>query len=283
MGESMNIIETNDINYHYPDGTEALKRVNFKAVEGKIIALLGPNGAGKSTLFLHFNGILRPTSGSIIVNSEEIKYDKKNLMKVRQNVGIVFQNPDDQLFAPTVVEDVAFGPMNMGLSKDEVERRVDESLKRVGMEEFKNKAPHHLSGGQKKRVAIAGILAMNPRIMVLDEPTSGLDLKGASQILRILYELNKEGMTIIISTHDVDLVPLYAHQVYIISKGEIIKKGSPQEVFGDVKTIRDANLRLPRIAHLMEILQKEDEMPFGKPYPLTIGEARRKLKECFED
>lgn len=277
----MNIIETNDITYHYPDGTEALKRVNFKAAEGKIIALLGPNGAGKSTLFLHFNGILRPTSGSIIVNGEELKYDKKNLMNVRQNVGIVFQNPDDQLFAPTVVEDVAFGPMNMGLSKDEVERRVDDSLKRVGMEEFKNKAPHHLSGGQKKRVAIAGILAMNPKIMVLDEPTSGLDPKGASQILRILYKLNKEGMTIIISTHDVDLVPLYAYQVYIISKGEIIKKGNPQEVFDDVKTIRDANLRLPRIAHLMEILQKEDQMPFGKPYPLTIGEARRKLKDHF--
>ncbi|MEN4018036.1 MAG: ATP-binding cassette domain-containing protein [Methanobacterium sp.] len=279
----MNIIETKDITYHYPDGTEALKKVNFKAADGKIIALLGPNGAGKSTLFLHFNGILRPTSGSIIVNGEEIKYDKNNLMKVRQNVGIVFQNPDDQLFAPTVVEDVAFGPMNMGLSKDEVERRVDESLKRVGMEKFKNKAPHHLSGGQKKRVAIAGILAMNPRIMVLDEPTSGLDPKGASQILRILYELNKEGMTIIISTHDVDLVPLYAYHVYIISNGTIIKKGSPQEVFGDVKTIRDANLRLPRIAHLMEILQKEDEMPFEKPYPLTIGEARRKLKDHFKD
>lgn len=279
----MNIIETKDITYHYPDGTEALKKVNFKAADGKIIALLGPNGAGKSTLFLHFNGILRPTSGSIIVNGEEIKYDKNNLMKVRQNVGIVFQNPDDQLFAPTVVEDVAFGPMNMGLSKDEVERRVDESLKRVGMEKFKNKAPHHLSGGQKKRVAIAGILAMNPRIMVLDEPTSGLDPKGASQILRILYELNKEGMTIIISTHDVDLVPLYAYQVYIISNGTIIKKGSPQEVFGDVKTIRDANLRLPRIAHLMEILQKEDEMPFEEPYPLTIGEARRKLKDHFKD
>jgi len=277
----MNIIETNDITYHYPDGTEALKRVNFKAAEGKIIALLGPNGAGKSTLFLHFNGILRPTSGSIIVNNEELKYDKKNLMKVRQNVGIVFQNPDDQLFAPTVVEDVAFGPMNMGLSKDEVERRVDDSLKRVGMDEFKKKAPHHLSGGQKKRVAIAGILAMKPKIMVLDEPTSGLDPKGASQILRILYKLNKEGMTIIISTHDVDLVPLYAYHVYIISKGEIIKKGNPQEVFDDVKTIRDANLRLPRIAHLMEILQKEDQMPFGKPYPLTIGEARRKLKDHF--
>ena len=279
----MNIIETKDITYHYPDGTEALKKVNFKAAEGKIVALLGPNGAGKSTLFLHFNGILRPTSGSIIVNDDEIKYDKKNLMKVRQKVGIVFQNPDDQLFAPTVVEDVAFGPMNMGLSKEEVEKRVDEALKRVGMAEYKKKAPHHLSGGQKKRVAIAGILAMKPNIMVLDEPTSGLDPKGASQILKILYELNKEGMTIIISTHDVDLVPLYAYQVYIISEGTIIKKGSPQEVFEDVKTIRTANLRLPRIAHLMEILQKEDKMPFEKPYPLTIGEARKKLKNYFED
>jgi cobalt/nickel transport system ATP-binding protein len=279
----MNIIETRDITYHYPDGTQALDKVNFKAEEGKIVALLGPNGAGKSTLFLHFNGILRPTSGSIIVNGEEIKYDKKNLMNVRQNVGIVFQNPDDQLFAPTVVEDVAFGPMNIGLSKEEVEKRVDEALERVGMAEFKKKAPHHLSGGQKKRVAIAGILAMKPKIMVLDEPTSGLDPKGASQILRILYELNKEGMTIIISTHDVDLVPLYAYEVYIISDGTIIKKGSPQEVFEDVKTIRNANLRLPRIAHLMEILQKEDHMPFEKPYPLTIGEARKKLKDHFKD
>lgn len=278
----MNIIETRDITYHYPDGTEALNKVNFKAHEGKIVALLGPNGAGKSTLFLHFNGILRPTSGNILLNGEEIQYDKKNLMKVRENVGIVFQNPDDQLFAPTVVEDVAFGPMNMGLTKEEVEKRVDEALERVGMIEFKKKAPHHLSGGQKKRVAIAGILAMKPKIMVLDEPTSGLDPKGASQILRILYDLNKEGMTIIISTHDVDLVPLYAYEVYIISDGTIIKKGSPQEVFEDVKTIRNANLRLPRIAHLMEILQKEDQMPFEKPYPLTIGEARKKLKDHFE-
>ena len=280
-GEIMNIIETKDITYNYPDGTKALDEVHFKAEEGKIVALLGPNGAGKSTLFLHFNGILSPTSGKVLLNGEEIKYDKKSLMHVRQNVGIVFQNPDDQLFAPTVLEDVAFGPMNLGLSKEEVENRVHDALKRVGMEEFKKKAPHHLSGGQKKRVAIAGILAMKPRIMVLDEPTSGLDPKGASQILKILYELNKEGMTIIISTHDVDLVPLYASSVYIISKGKIIKEGNPQEVFGDVKTIRAANLRLPRIAHLMEILEKEDKLPFDKPYPLTIGEARKKLKDHF--
>jgi len=204
-------------------------------------------------------------------------------MRIRQKVGIVFQNPDDQLFAPTVLEDVAFGPFNMGLNQDEVEKRVKEALTRVGMEGYEKKPPHHLSGGQKKRVAIAGILAMRPEIMVLDEPTSGLDPKGASQILRILYQLNQEGMSIVISTHDVDLVPLYASQVYIISDGRIIKEGNPPEVFGDVKTIRGANLRLPRIAHLMEILQKEDDLPFEKPYPLTIGEARKKILEQLED
>ena len=253
----MNIIETKNISYHYPDGTQALDKVNFQVEEGKIVALLGPNGAGKSTLFLHFNGILKPSSGTILIDGSEIKYDKKNLMSVRQKIGIVFQNPDDQLFAPTVMEDVAFGPMNIGLSHEEVEERVKETLKKVSMEGVEKKPPHHLSGGEKKKVAIAGILAMQPKIMVLDEPTSGLDPKGASQIMSLLYDLNKEGMTIIISTHDVDMVPLYASNMYIISKGKIIKEGSPQEVFKDVKTIREANLRLPRIAHLMEILREE--------------------------
>ena len=271
------IIETDKIVYEYPDGTKALENVDFQVEEGKIVALLGPNGAGKSTLFLHFNGILEPTSGTVKIDGEPIKYDKKELMKVRQKVGIVFQNPDDQLFAPTVMEDVAFGPMNMNLPKEEVDARVKEALEKVGMSGFEKKPPHHLSGGQKKRVAIAGILAMKPKIMVLDEPTSGLDPKGASHIFQLLYQLNKEGMTIVISTHDVDLVPLYASTVYILSKGEIIKEGSPQTVFGDVETIRAANLRLPRIAHLMEILKKEDKLPLDKPYPLTIGEARRRI------
>jgi len=279
----MNIIETKNVTYQYPDGTNALENINFSAAKGKIIALLGPNGAGKSTLFLHFNGILQPTSGNVMVDGKCLKYKKEDLMNLRQKVGIVFQNPDDQLFAPTVQEDVAFGPMNLGLSKEEVKKRVDESLRRVEIVEFKKKAPHHLSGGQKKRVAIAGILAMHPKIMVLDEPTSGLDPRGASRIMKLLYELNMEGITIIISTHDVDLVPLYAHTVYIISKGNIIKKGNPQEVFEDAQTIRKANLRLPRIAHLMEILQKEDKLPFDKPYPLTIGEARRRICNQIKD
>jgi len=190
----MKIIKADNISYSYPDGTQALKNVNFSVETGKIVALLGPNGAGKSTLFLHFNGILRPGSGEIKVNDRPLVYDKKGLMEVRQKVGIVFQNPDDQLFAPTVGEDVAFGPMNMGLDIEEVEKRVEKALEKVDMAGYEKRPPHHLSGGQKKRVAIAGILAMNPEIMVLDEPTSGLDPKGASLILQLLYKLNEDLM-----------------------------------------------------------------------------------------
>ena len=278
----MNVVETVDVTYQYPDGTKALNEINFKAPEGRIIALLGPNGAGKSTLFLHFNGILKPTTGCVKIEGAPVNYERKGLKKLRQKIGIVFQNPDDQLFAPTVQEDVAFGPLNMKLPQEEVERRVTESLKRVGMSGFERKPPHHLSGGQKKRVAIAGVLAMKPKIMVLDEPTSGLDPKGASHILQLLYELNKEGIAIIISTHDVDLVPLYAKRLYVIKEGKIIKEGTPKEVFDDVNTIRGANLRLPRIAHLAEILEKNDAINFDGDYPLTISQARNQFLEKLD-
>lgn len=166
------ILETKDLTFKYPDGTEALKGINFKLEEGTMVALLGHNGAGKSTFFLHFNGINEATSGSVEIEGKPLKYDKKSLLEARQKIGIVFQNPDDQLFAPTVLEDVAFGPMNMGLPEDEVRQRALDALEKVGMSHVANKAPHHLSGGQKKRVAIAGILAMKPKVMVLDEPTS---------------------------------------------------------------------------------------------------------------
>jgi cobalt/nickel transport system ATP-binding protein len=275
------MLEAKNIVYKYEDGTRALNDVSIKVEDNDMVALLGKNGAGKSTLFLHFNGIFKPDHGEILINGEPIDYSKKGLLDVRTKVGIVFQNPDDQLFAPTVQEDVAFGPLNMGLSQEEVEKRVTESLERVGMKGFERKPPHHLSGGQKKRVAIAGVLAMKPEIMVLDEPTSGLDPKGASHILHLLYELNNEGISIIISTHDVDLVPIYAKRIYVIKEGQIIKEGSPNEVFSDVKTIRGANLRLPRIAHLAEILEKEDSIDFNGDYPLTISEARRFYRDIF--
>ena len=246
-----------------------------------MVALLGRNGAGKSTLFLHFNGINHPKSGEIYIDGEKLEYDKESLMEARQKVGIVFQNPDNQLFAPTVEEDVAFGPMNLGLPIEEVEKRVKDSLEKVGMPGFEKKSPHHLSGGQKKRIAIAGILAMEPELMILDEPTSGLDPNQVEDVRQLLYELNKEGMTIVISTHDVDLVPVYSSQIYLISDGEIIAQGLPNEVFSDVETIRSADLRLPRMAHLAEILQKEDGVDFEE-YPLTIGQARRKFLDLMD-
>ena len=266
----MSILEAKDISYSYPDGTKALRNINIKIEKGKMISLLGPNGAGKSTLFLHFNGIIKPSEGKIKINNEELKYDKKSLLSARQKVGLVFQNPDDQLFAPTVFEDVSFGPMNMKLDDEEIKQRVNESLEKVGMLEYAKKAPHHLSGGQKKRVAIAGILAMKPEIMVFDEPTSGLDPKGASDIMKLLYNLNKEGITIIISTHDVDLVPIYSDTVHIINKGQIIKTGTCEEVFEDIDTIRNMKLRLPRITHLFEILHKRDKKSYStEKYPLS--------------
>ena len=258
-----------------------MNNINFKVDKGEMVALLGRNGAGKSTLFLHFNGINIPKSGEVYIDGEKLEYDKESLFKARQKIGIVFQNPDNQLFAPTVEEDVAFGPMNLGLPIEEVEQRVKDSLEKVGMAGFEKKSPHHLSGGQKKRVAIAGILAMKPELMILDEPTSGLDPKGASHILKLLYELNQEGMTIVISTHDVDLVPVYSTKIHLISDGEIIAEGLPKEVFSDVELIRSADLRLPRIAHLAEVLSKKDGLDFGEYYPLTIGEAREKILDLI--
>ncbi len=273
------ILETKDLVYSYPDGTEAIRNVNIKINKGEMISLLGPNGAGKSTLFLHFNGIIEPTSGTVEIEGETLEYNKKSLLAARQKVGIVFQNPDDQLFAPTVLEDVSFGPMNMGLSEEEVKTRSMDALKKVGMEKYADKPPHHLSGGQKKRVAIAGILSMDPEIMVLDEPTSGLDPNGASSIMQLLYDLNNEGMTIIISTHDVDLVPMYSDDVKVIINGQIIKEGNCREVFSDRSVMEEADLRLPWIAQLFELLDKDGFKFEENGYPLTVKDAHKILLE----
>lgn len=268
------MLEAKNITFSYDDGTEALNNVNLKVDKGDIVALLGKNGAGKSTLFLHFNGILRPDNGEIIIDGEKLKYDKKSLIKFRQKVGLVFQNPDDQIFAPSVEEDVAFGPLNLKLPMEEVQKRVHEALERVGMVGFEKKAPHHLSGGQKKRVAIAGILAMKPEIMVFDEPTAGLDPKGASKIINLLKELNEQGITIIISTHDVDLVPQYANRVYVLHEGEIIGDGTARDIFSNKELIDKANLDLPIIANFFKKIESESEdMSFNGDYPLTIEEG----------
>ena len=277
------MLEARNICYSYGNDTQALKNVNLKINRGEMVSILGKNGAGKSTLFLHFNGIHEPDSGEILIDGEKLKYNKKALLKCRQKVGIVFQNPDNQIFAPSVEEDVAFGPLNLKLPMDEVQRRVEDALKRVGMEGFEKKAPHHLSGGQKKRVAIAGILAMKPEIMILDEPTAGLDPQGAIKIMNLLSQLNSEGITIVISTHDVDLVSQYVNKIFVMADGEIIGDGTPKEIFSNEELIKKANLKLPIISELFKLLNDEDEICIkNDDYPLTISDARDKILELIK-
>ena len=270
------MLEVKNIKYSYNKDYQALKGVSLKVEEGEMVALLGKNGAGKSTLFLHLNGIYKPDEGQVFIEGEELKYDKKSLLKFRQKVGIVFQNPDDQIFAPTVEEDVAFGPLNLDLPMEEVQKRVTESLARVGMSGYEKKAPHHLSGGQKKRVAIAGILAMKPKIMVLDEPTAGLDPQGVEDLSKLLKELNEEGITIIISTHEVDLVPNYASRVFVLVDGLLIAEGTPKEIFSQPEILDKANLKVPIVTELFQTLEEEG-IDMEGDYPLTIEEAKEKI------
>ena len=274
------MLEVKNIKYSYNKDYQALKGVSLKVEEGEMVALLGKNGAGKSTLFLHLNGIYKPDEGQVFIEGEELKYDKKSLLKFRQKVGIVFQNPDDQIFAPTVEADVAFGPLNLDLPMEEVQKRVTESLARVGMSGYEKKAPHHLSGGQKKRVAIAGILAMRPKIMVLDEPTAGLDPQGVTDLSKLLKELNDEGITIIISTHEVNLVPNYAQRVFVLVDGLLIAEGTPKEIFAQPEILEKANLEVPIVTELFQNLEEEGFDMKGD-YPLTIDEAKEKFIELL--
>ena len=249
-------LSTKNLSYTYPDGTQALKNINLKIYKGQKVAIIGPNGAGKSTLFSHFNGLTEATKGEIEIDGKKMKYDKQSLLKIRQQIGIVFQDPNDQLFAPTVKEDVAFGPMNLGLDYEEVNRRVEEALTMVGMEEYKDKTPHHLSGGQQKRVAIAGIIAMRPNIMILDEPTAGLDPEGVRKVLDILNKLNEEGMSIVISSHDIEMVNEFADEIYILNKGKILANGNNHEIFSKKELLKKAHLKAPITTEILHQLKE---------------------------
>lgn len=249
-------LSTENLSFTYPDGTQALKNINIEIEKGEKVAIIGPNGAGKSTLFSHFNGLTEPTSGCVKIEGKPISFEKDELLKVRQKVGIVFQDPNDQLFAPTVKEDIAFGPMNLGLSYDEVEKRVEDALKMVGMENYEDKTPHHLSGGQQKRIAIAGIIAMKPELMILDEPTAGLDPDGVEKVLNILNQLNEEGMTLIISSHDIDMISKYADKIFVLYNSEIIESGNKNKIFSDMELLKKAHLRTPITTEILYNLKE---------------------------
>lgn len=240
------------------ESVRAIDNLSLKINSGEHIAVLGHNGCGKSTLAKHLNALLLPTEGTVVIDDVDTA-NEANLWTIRQMVGMVFQNPDNQLVATTVEEDVAFGPENLGLAPEVIRKRVDEALDLVGMKDFREKGPHLLSGGQKQRVAIAGIIAMRPRYIVFDEPTAMLDPKGRQEVISIMQKLNREeGLTVINITHFMDEAVL-ADRVVVMEAGRIILEGSPREVFSQVDTLKQMRLDVPPITELAALLHKEDQ------------------------
>ena len=237
---SHHIVEVKDLRHVYPDGTEALRGVSFRITHGESVAIIGANGAGKSTLLLHLNGYLATSQGTIRIG--DFPLTPATLPEIRRTVGMVFQDPDDQLFMPTVFDDVAFGPLNLGLTGDEVEERVQEALARVGAGHLRDKPPYRLSGGEKKRVAIATVLAMSPDILVMDEPTSGLDPFARRQLMGLLKNFHH---TRIFTSHDLDMVLELCERTIVLHEGEVRADGPTLDIFRDEALLGACRLEKP--------------------------------------
>ena len=264
------ILETRKICHRYSRKTDsyALKDVSIGIRKGVRTAILGANGAGKSTLFYHLNGILKPESGEVFYRGKTLSYKKDHLYQLREDISVVVQNPDEQIFSSTVEEDVAFGPMNLNLHPDIVEQRIRDSLFKVGMEEYRKRPTTQLSFGQRKRVAIAGALAMEPKVLILDEPTAGLDPQMSNEIMELIDQLCLGGTTVVISTHDVDLAYSWADDIHVMRLGRLIYSGEPEGFFEDRDNVVLAGLTLPHTFSVNRPLAAMDGTD-GKPYPRT--------------
>lgn len=263
------ILSIKNLNYSYNEGRNVLKNIYLDVHRGERIAVIGSNGAGKSTFFLTLNGVLIPNSGEIFLQGHLI--DKKNIINLRKNVGIVFQDPDDQIIAPTVLAEVSFGPMNLKLSEDEVRSRTVEAMKYMNITHLKDRPPHYLSGGEKKCVSIADIIAMGPQVIIFDEPTVGLDPVNTYALENVLDRLSRDGKTILLSTHDVDFAYRWADRAVVFSHGEIIADGRPTDIFKNIDIIKRANLRSPVILDIYNALC-EKKLVTDDIYPRSADE-----------
>lgn len=277
----MSSIIFDKVNYSYSEGTayqiQALKDINLKIEEGQFIGIIGHTGSGKSTLTQLLNGLLRATSGHIYVDGEDIYDEDYDMKKLRNKVGLVFQYPDHQLFETTNFEDVCFGPKNQGLDRKEVELRAFEALQNVGFpEDLYYQPPFDLSGGQKRRVAIAGVLAMKPQVLILDEPTAGLDPAGRDEILGLVTKMHKElGITIILVSHSMEDVAEYVERLIVMNQGEVMYDGTPKEVYAHYKELEAVGLAAPQVTYLMnELAQKGLPVDTGAT---TVKEAAQSI------
>jgi len=268
-------IKAENVTYSYCNADNhtkhmVLQDLNLSVEEGSFVVLLGPNGSGKSTFAKHLNGVLLPEGGKVFVGGMDTA-DEKLLLEIRRRTGMVFQNPDNQIVASVVEEDVAFAPENLGCPPEEIRRRVDEALQMVGMYEYRNYAPHLLSGGQKQRIAIAGVLAMGPKCIVFDEPTAMLDPKGRADVVQIIEKLSREKhCTVIFITHHMEEA-IHADRVVILKKGRVLLDGTPNEIFGQVDTMKDLGLTVPPTTEILYRLQKEG---------LAVTPEALSTKEC---
>ncbi|NME84247.1 ABC transporter ATP-binding protein [Clostridium sp. SM-530-WT-3G] len=266
------ILQIKDLCYSYDSEKIALNNINLDIYKGEKIAVMGSNGAGKSTFFLNMNGVLKPSYGDIIYKGKKIT--KKDLNELRKNVGIVFQDADNQIIASTVLAEVSFGPMNLKLPKDEVEKRVYEALQYMNITEFKDRPPHYLSGGEKKRVSIADIIAMKSEIIIFDEPTAALDPLNAEMLEDVLEKLSDENKTLLISTHDVDFAYRWAERIVVFTDGEVIADSTPLEVFKNNDILKRANLKRPTMLDIYEILVEKNIIDNKEVYPRNIKEFK---------
>lgn len=251
------LLSVNNISFHYAETHNAITNITTSFKAGEMVAVLGNNGAGKSTFFLCCNGVLRPQEGTIFYKGQEISSAKKDVLVLRTGVGLVFQDPDTQIIAGKVESEVSFGPMNLRLPEDEVRQRVDEALDKMALEGYRDRAPQYLSGGEKKRVSIADILAMRPSMILLDEPTASLDPKNSVALEQVLNELNQAGITIVISTHDVDFAYRIAQRVIVFSAGHIIADAPSSEVFAQTEILEQAGITKPLLYEVFELMQKK--------------------------
>lgn len=247
------ILQTKNLKYAY-DTSPVLKGVSVDIRRGESVAVMGMNGAGKSTFFLNLNGVIQPDEGDILLSGEKV--DKKNLKELRHRVGFVFQDADSQIIASNVRAEVSFGPMNMGLTRDEVIRRVDDAIEYMSLHDMQGRAPQYLSGGEKKRVSIADILAMEPDVMIFDEPMAALDPVNSARVEEVLKQLHDEGKTLLVATHDVDFAYRFADRIIVMCKGEVIADGTPDEIFSMGEILKRANLKVPAVLTIWKALVK---------------------------
>ena len=272
------IIETENLCYTYEgNDRRALDGVSVKIRRGRKVAFMGGNGSGKSTLFLCLNGILRPESGRVIIDGTPVKYNRKGLLDVRKKVGIVFQEPDNQLFSASVYQEISFGILNLGADEETARREVERVMEEVGIMLFSDRPAHALSGGQKKQVAIADILVMHPEVMILDEPAAALDPKHTRIVEAIIDRLTDKGITVLMATHDMDYAFAWADEIILMKDGQVIKEGSPGEVCGDREALERTNLEPPAVLTIYEKMLEKNLVKRGGTPPKNIRELEEML------